>query len=98
MVTTKVSPVLHYFTSSVKKSLIQQEQDNEKEETTKKSNETLHEKEFALFFSTNKRLFQTPIQTQHNTTYINNYKSSFYALITTPPPDTFALIFILSIL
>ena len=83
----KASPVLYKLILSAKTSIILQEQDDEKQETTKKNSETSREKEFAIFASINKRFFHASVQTQHNTVYLNNYKTSFYALITTPPPD-----------
>ena len=83
----KVTPVLYGFTSAIKKSFIQQDQDSEKEETSKKGSESSREKEFTFSNVSNKSPHITTNQTLHNTSYLNNYKSIFYGLITTPPPD-----------
>ncbi len=87
MVTAKIYPALHHFSSDYKKSVITQEPDNEKEETNKKSNETLSEKEFTLLYSSATEHSLFAVQTSHITIYLNNYKSNFFGGITTPPPD-----------
>lgn len=92
LATAKISAIVYSLTADAKKEFVQEDQDSEKEETTKKPVEASGEKKFTIFNSRYSHQVLIAIQTFHNIIYLNNYQSSFYGLITTPPPDRFALI------